>query len=413
MSGTWGPSQAALIMKRALSPEQIIWLGLAVVALLILALRWERAGSRLLQAPQAASLLDTAMVAGAGETVTMAELAQLSASYAGTTGVTARALARLALFSGQPALAERWLRAGAAVDDRPNLTLFELCRFYWDRGDVDQALVACANSRSSTAYWLNLGYDAANAGRTTEAINLFAMAAATDPANAEAWHQLGRAYLVDKRYEDAIQAFSQQLALDANVTVDVYHALGEAQLQIGDATAARETLAAGARRFPDDKRVAVMLANALGESGDLAQAQQQFGRLAERYPEDADVWAGWGRAALAGGDAQAATRHLQEALRLAPDSVGYWLDLVEAGNAAGDIPVAAQAYRELMMLRPEDVTLWLNAGRFWLETGQLREARFVLDRVMQLEPDNEEADYLRQILLESTATVDDSAVQQP
>lgn len=400
-------------MKRALSPEQGIWLGLALVALLVLALRWERTGGRLLEAPQAASLLDAAMSASASQTVTMADLAQLSAAHAEPTGVTSRSLARLALLSGQPVMAERWLRTGAGAGDDPDLTLFELCRFYWDRGAVDEALAACANSRSSTAYWLNLGYDAVNARRMTEAINLFAMSAATDPANAEAWQQLGRAYVVEKRYDDAVQAFTRQLALDVNVTADLYRALGEAYLQTGNATAARDIMTAGSQRFPTDKAVGVMLARALGESGDLALAQHQYEQLAERYPTDASIWAGWAEVALAGGNARAATRHLQEALRLAPDSVGYWLDLVSASTAAGDTPVAAQAYRELMMMRPEDVTLWLNAGRFWLEAGQLREARFVLDRLMQLDPENEEAAYLRQILLEGTATADDSAAQQP
>ncbi len=400
-------------MKRTLAPEQIVWLGLALLALLILALRWDRTGSRLTEAPEAVSLLDTAMSAGAGETVSMAELARLGAEHDAPTGVSSRALARLALLSGQPAVAERWLRAGASDGNVPNLTLFELCRFYWSRGDVEQALTSCANSRSSAAYWLELGYGAADAGKATEAINLFAMAAATDPSLPEAWHQLGRAYFANQRLDDAIQALQQQLVIDPEATVDVYRTLGEAYLETDDAAAARETLEAGLVQFPDDKLLAVMLAAALGETGDLALAQQEFEQLAERYPDDPMIWAGWGEAALAGGNGQAATRYLQEALRLAPDNIGYWLKLVAASSAAGDVPATAQAYRELMMLRPEDVTLWLNAGRFWLESGQLEEARFVLDRVMQLEPGNEEAARLRQILAESTVTIEDSAAQQP
>ncbi len=400
-------------MKRSLAPEQMVWLGLALLALLILALRWDRTGSRLTEAPQAVSLLDTVMSAGVGETVSMAELARLGAAHDAPNGVSSRALARLALLSGQPDVAERWLREGATSEDVPNLTLFELCRFYWNRGNVEQALSSCANSRSSAAYWLELGYGAADAGNSTEAINLFAMAAATDPSLPEAWHQLGRAYFANQRLDDAIQALQQQLAIDPDATVDVYRTLGEAYLETNDATAARQALEAGLKLFPNDRFLAIMLAAALGETGDVALAERQFEQLAERYPDDPMIWAGWGEVALAGGNEQAATRYLQEALRLAPDNVGYWLELVAASSAAGDVPATAQAYRELMMLRPEDVTLWLNAGRFWLESGQLEEARFVLDRVGQLEPDNEEAARLRQILAESTVTIEDSAVQQP
>jgi Flp pilus assembly protein TadD len=162
----------------------------------------------------------------------------------------------------------------------------------------------------------HFGEGLAAAGPAAEAA--FAAALAVEPGFAAAWHaRLDRA-----RWHlgtEALQAIASQ-ALDALRGArgrDAERARALAQLALGEAEAAVQTLAARAQAAPDDLALRLQHAEALEAAGRGADAAAVLDAVLDADPSDPEALLARGRNSLRAGDAQVAIdRDLGRALQL-------------------------------------------------------------------------------------------------
>ena len=355
----------------------VLLLGLMVVAARLVALR-----GVLADAPTNAALLRAAM----GDAEIRAE--ELLAT---PTGVQARALSAAARRAGTPATAEAWLIHGLTDPTSAYLAQFELCRLYWQQGQLARARETCRGSVVSADYWLNLGYLADQRSAFDEALAYFEMAAATDPELTAAWHQLARALFAAQRYEEAVLAYERVMALDPTPVADVYHTLSLSYLALGNPTMARDVLERGLLIYPEQRPYYLNMAETFRAEGDLETADSWYARMLQRWPNDAQAWAARAQTAAEAGRFDDAITYYQEATNNQPEGAGYWMSLAATLAETGQVEAAAEAYRRAMALQPDNLSLWLHAGRFLVESGQRDEARAVFEHVLALQPENSEA----------------------
>ena len=99
------------------------------------------------------------------------------------------------------------------------------------------------------------------------------------------------------------------------------------------------------------------------------------------------------------GDKEAAVRHYSEAAQLEPENSVYLKNLADfLYIEKGDIKAALQKYVQALTLDPEDCEALLATGHICLGVGQNEDAGVFFDRVLQIDPWNQEA---RQLLNQS------------
>jgi tetratricopeptide (TPR) repeat protein len=124
--------------------------------------------------------------------------------------------------------------------------------------------------------------------------------------------------------------------------------------------------------------------------GQAEGALSQLERFARRHPRQAlDVRFTEAQLLEAMERYDEALEAYDEILAAKPPSLGLLLSRAEVELARGDTEAAVAGYREALALRPDSATA-LNALGYTLadRTDQLREARKLIERALEKEPDN-------------------------
>lgn len=362
-----------------------------VFGVVVLGMRVLSLGDGLTHAVTNPALLKEAMRTAAGAPASTVTAADLLPAGVPVSGFQSRAMSEIAQRAGQSATAEAWLIQGLSDPSAGYLSQFEMCLLYWNAEQRARAREACRGTQASAIYWLNRGYVADQAGDRAEALAAFQMASSIDPELTAAWQQAGHALFALGRYDEAILAYEQVMALEQSPPADVVHSLGRSYLQLDDPLAAREVLVRGLELYPNQRLLYLAMAQTYRDEGDLEKADNWYGQMVQRWPFDDQGWAARGEMAMAAGRVRDAMDYYREAVKIQPDDVGYWLNLAMAAASSDNMSLAASSYRKAMELRPDDATLWLQAGRHLVRANQSEEAKTVFEHVLELEPGNSEA----------------------
>lgn len=256
-----------------------------------------------------------------------------------------------------------------------------------------QAFVTSANQ---------LGFARYQAGDMDGAVGYYLTVLDLYPDEPEALRWIGRIGFErgdEAGAQTAVNAFGSLLELDpSDEAARYFHDLSRERLAIG--VAASDAFRHGV---------------ALYEQGDLEGALERFEAAANAAPEyvEASVWAG--RTALELGQPQLAVGYWQQVVDARPDDAGaaWFLGVaraqvrwgIEAARAyydglaayeAGDLASASDSFVLAAEANPEFVDAWVWAARSLQENGEPLASIPYWERVIELDPDDERADwYLR------------------
>jgi len=200
--------------------------------------------------------------------------------------------------------------------------LYLLAQTYLQLGRINEAkeTIATLDQVSSKDFRTSLGLGVVLARHHvwTEAIQHFQAALAADPASDEAKYDLANTYYLMQAYDKALQVMEQlspqALNDDMNgaLRADVYAHVGRekdaikilryvlqrspdnenyyfsvslAQLRVGDADAAEQSLEKGVERIPDSGRIQWALGLVMAVRGDYRKAEQCFNRALDLIPD--------------------------------------------------------------------------------------------------------------------------------
>jgi len=261
------------------------------------------------------------------------------------------------------------------------------------------------------------------AGRLTEAEELYRRVLQGEPNNADALHflgliahqrgdyrsaveliekahrcarphsvslnNLGRAYLALDRFREAKKCFSKALALKPDFA-EAHNNLGAALRGLGQLQEAERSYQRALALKPDYANTHYNLGNLFMELGKLADAEQSYHRALALQPDYAEAHFNLGIVLEGLKRKQEAEQMYRRALGDRPDYFEACHNLGNVLKDLGRLDEAEQCYRKALALRPDSAETQLNLGNVLSYLGRLEEAEQSYRRAATLRPDQAE-----------------------
>ncbi len=267
------------------------------------------------------------------------------------------------------------------------------------------AFTGCGRSpEAKSARYIEAGKALMQKGNPVRAILEFRNAVQAAPKNAEAYYQLGLAYLARQDYRNAVAGLRQAIALNPKHSAaklrlaqlmasvsdpgvlkdarqrlqeliegdpdnpDALHALALTELKLGDASDAMQhlVLALADASTSQELTIAVTLAQAKLQQKDAKGAEDILKKACEKSSTPADAMVYLGQFYISQHRAAEAEQQFQRALSVDPRHGVALFDLAKLQYSAGRIPEAEQSFQRLSGLpgfKPVYAIFLFQAGR--------------------------------------------------
>jgi tetratricopeptide (TPR) repeat protein/GT2 family glycosyltransferase len=257
-------------------------------------------------------------------------------------------------------------------------------------------------------------------GRGANAIEVLENALSIEPDNVELLTATAGLCLSEKEYGKAITWVSNAIERDPGC-VEAISLLGRISIEIGDGEAAKVVLeklnkvtpghpvifemeeAMGLKPSGQAEEEASEEGKESGESivdlynqailsyekGETDGALRQFEKILEMDKEKPEVLNDAGVLYFQKGDKDKAVSYLREAVRLDPENFDYLRNLADICLDSGKVDEAAGHYGDILRKEPENVEVMVIAAQLCFGAGLEEDARVYMDRVREIDPDNE------------------------
>ena len=197
---------------------------------------------------------------------------------------------------------------------------------------------------------------------------LWADAVARGPAMARPHANLGKAYLEQGRYREAVEASRRAIQIDP-LLERAYYNIGTAYLGQGKHELAIAHYQRALEIQPALFEAQNNLGNAFQEAGRLDEAVQAYKKALEFLPQ-AQVFHNLGGALLRLGRSDAAEVAFRRALDLQPGMRESYKGLIKACHAGEKLQTVLEVTQKALEHWPQDATFWLLAGDAHMALGQ-------------------------------------------
>jgi predicted TPR repeat methyltransferase len=214
------------------------------------------------------------------------------------------------------------------------------------------------------------------------------------PRNARAHYLLGLSSLFQQRPAQALPHMEQAVRHD-RVNAQYHFTSSLCLAALGRADEAIVGYRRALQFRPQFFEALANLGSVLEGSGRFAEAAEAYRRALALRPGEPLVLNGLGLCELALGRPAEAVAALEQALASRPDFASAMNNLATALGKLDQGPRAIELLRRAVALRPEFVEAWVNLGEQHYIARDDAEAIRSFDRVLALDPGNEEIRYLR------------------
>ncbi|HTV48209.1 MAG TPA: tetratricopeptide repeat protein [Phycisphaerae bacterium] len=259
-----------------------------------------------------------------------------------------------------------------------------------------------ANDPKSTVMPLQQAFELAmrhhQAGRLSEAEQLYRQVLAHQPNNADARHLLGVIAYQTGHNDLAVGLIRQAIALRPSHAA-AYFNLGIALQAKGQFDDAIDAYRQAITRKPDYAEAHNNLGNVLRDKRQVDKAIAAYRRAIELNPNYAEARSNLGNALRNKGQLDEAIAAYQRAIALKPNYAEAHNNLGNALKDKGQLDEAISAYRRAIALKPDYAEAHNNLGNALRDKGQLDEAITTCSQAIVLKPNDAEANYNLSLLL--------------
>jgi tetratricopeptide (TPR) repeat protein len=263
----------------------------------------------------------------------------------------------------------------------------------WDAAEVERVtrqVQSRLDSRSHANALRNLAKTLRWAGKFEESSRLSIMAVQGLPGDLEAHMMAGDAFWQQGQLEAAEGEYLLAINVDPNALWPLLQ-LGSLLVEQGETEAAVNYLERAVSLAGDRADPHFRLANALYLRGDLDGARLQYLEALRLAPDWPDAHKNLGLIATARGDVRTAVAHFERALKLDPQDAACHCELGWIFSSRGDTALAKDELSLAILLDPGLVRAWLGLARVAQSEGNRAEAAELFRRVLELDPEHEEA----------------------
>ena len=233
-----------------------------------------------------------------------------------------------------------WLKRASALEEVKD----------W-QGMLDWCLKWTKSEPENAHAWFNLGYAFLKLERYNDAIDAYRENLRINPESASAWYLLGNTYFNLKRYNDSIDAYHQVLRINPDYA--------SAWLGLG-------SVFSGLKRYED-----------------TIDAYRQALRI---NPDDASAWYFLGNAYLSLKRYEETIDACRQALRINPDDANAWFCLGVAYSGLKRYNDSVDTYRQALRINPDDANAWFGLGGAYYFSGNRTAAMDTVKELHRLDP---------------------------
>ena len=279
----------------------------------------------------------------------------------------------------------RWL---LGRDDSPWYPTMRLFR-QQSPGDwawvMDRVREDLARMLDSAAFHKQRGIGLLGAGEAEEAGQAFSAAIALDPADAEAYGNLGAVLDSQKRYREALAAYRTALKLRPDFVQALFN-MGNTHRNLGENAEARTCYEKALALSPGLVQAELCLAQIWKEEVDPERARDCLERALVHEPANADALHSLGETWQSEERFSEATEAYQRALTADPGHIKALNMLGSVFHLTGRFDAAEECYRKALALKPDTLTVLNNLGAVYQSQGRFSEAAEVLRRAIAVDP---------------------------
>jgi tetratricopeptide (TPR) repeat protein len=253
-----------------------------------------------------------------------------------------------------------------------------------------------------------LGLVEHQSGRHDAAIELIKRSIQLEPDQASFHNNLGEVYRVRGMHDEAQASYRSAIGLDPSSPGPYYNLALVAQAR-GDARSATENCRKAIAIKPDYVEAHYLLATALWALGDSGGTLAAYERVLAIDPRHADSLAALGTLLLAQREFERAGGYLEQALALGPDSPDLHVRLGDARSNQQDWPGAIACYQAAVRLDPQSAAAHTRLASALRAGGRLDEAIEQYRHAIDLAPRDAEASYRLASTLEAVGQADAAA----
>jgi len=220
------------------------------------------------------------------------------------------------------------------------------------------------------------------AGDLNAAIEKYQAILKLDPKLAAAFNNLGRLYVRQARYLDAIESLKNALQLDAKLASS-HVLMGISLYEMEDYGAARQELTEAVRLDPRDQNAKLYLARSLYELGDWEKASRLLDELSHSDPKNPQILYNLGLVHM-----KLASSALERLQAVAPDSYLIESVLASTAEAKQQYGIAVEHYKQAVAKAPDARNLHYALGHALYQNGEFKEALTEYRLELQVNPQN-------------------------
>jgi len=231
----------------------------------------------------------------------------------------------------------------------------------------------------------NIGVIQSAAGDTRTATSTLRQAAerSDDPANS--WLHLGRAYLDEENFSDAIYALNR--AIQANPENGAaYFFLGNALADTGDNVGAFNAFTSAVTYDPDNSMAWENLGIVLFLAENYVDAAPALADAVRLDPENGNAWGYFARSLWYNGDEKGAIQAFDRAFELIEPYAGLLNDYGAALNDVRRYDEALAAFDRAIALDSSVPDFWFNKGNVLNNLGEPEQSLAAYQRAVSIEP---------------------------
>lgn len=224
-------------------------------------------------------------------------------------------------------------------------------------------------------------------GKPSEAIPLLTRLSGMYTNSAQAFYQLGVAYLANNESVKATPLLRQASQLDTNL-VDAILLLAQQDIRRGDIASAIASLNQVIKRQPPVDAAYMLLANAHLAGGSPEEALAIYRRLMGLFPKNPEPAVQMGFVLLGANRPDEARKAFEKVVEIAPDNFTAQEMLVSLELFDKKFQMALQRVKLLREKDPQGVNPMLLQGRVFLAQTNYPQAEAVLTKAIELAPES-------------------------
>lgn len=287
----------------------------------------------------------------------------------------------------------------AAVKERPRdvLSYEKLGHLYRAAGKDAEAIeayreAAHLNSASSDVY-LQLGMLYEKKSQIDEAVVAYKRAIKVDPGNAEAHLKLGDIRFSRGLFSEAVEHYSQFLKLKPD-SPDIHLKLARIFAKNKENALAISSYSSVLSYSPNDIDANREIAALYKARGDNDKAVGHYRKVLDLRKDDAETRAALVAIYVKNKQYDEITLLLKEAVELGPDDPNNHYKLGLIYDFKKDYDNAVASYKKAIEIKPDHARSLNALGRLYMKSGQLDEAKIVLEAARKADPTMEETSIL-------------------